>query len=100
MTGAPPNVVMVAAALADLRLESDLKDIYAAVAKANPEWRKQYKNEESFLGTIRHTLESYCPQSENYRPDRPAFFEKTATGRYRLVPPAEREDVISRGRSL
>jgi hypothetical protein len=99
-TDLPANLKFIATALVLAGGEADLSDIYAQAARVLPTCPDYYKNEDTFHATIRHTLESYCPQSENYTPDREAFFEKVSRGRYRVVMPADREAVKQRGRSL
>lgn len=100
MADLPDNLKFVGTTLVVAGGEADLAEIYAAAARVVPSWEEVYKDEESFRATIRHTLESYCPQSENYSPERVAFFEKVSRGRYRVVLPEHREAVKSRGRTL
>jgi hypothetical protein len=100
MSELPTNLKFIAIALVRAGGEADLSEIYKPAAIVLPNWAEYYKNEESFRGTIRHTLECYCPQSQNYREERDAFFEKVAPGRYRLVNVEDRETVKRRGRTL
>jgi hypothetical protein len=100
MTTFPVNVTIVASAVVMLGDEADLKDIYLKVGELVPNWEELYRDVESFRGTIRNTIESYCPQSQNWDGSREAMFEKVRKGRYRVVLPADRLRVIARGRSL
>ncbi len=59
----PVNVKMVGAALVFLDNEADLNHIYQKMAELLPDWKAYYKNEASFHGTIRATLEAHSPQS-------------------------------------
>lgn len=90
----------MAGALVFLNRPADLREIYREVGDLVPNWQDAYKNEESFHATIRSTIESYCPQSEKWTPDREAIFENVDRGRYRIVPPEDRARVIARGRTL
>lgn len=100
MSNAPFGVQLVAAAFVEAGERADLSAVYRNMAALFPDWPDHYKDEASFRATVRSTIESYCPQSENYQEDREAFFERIARGRYRLVPPEEREAVKQRGRTL
>lgn len=86
----PDMPKFVAQAILDFGLEANLRDIYGAAARIFPQWTQHYKNEDSFHASIRHTLESYCPECENYRLEREPLFRKVDRGRYRLLKPTER----------
>jgi hypothetical protein len=96
MGNVPLNVQIVAAALIRAGEEANLAEIYREVAHLIPDWAALYKNEESFRGTVRATIEEYCPQSEKYMAANEALFERVGRGRYRLVYPADRQAVIAR----
>lgn len=100
MSDVPENLKFIAIALLNAGGEADLSRIYEEAAKVLPTWPAFYKNEEAFRGTIRSTLEAYCPQSEKYSPEREALFEKISRGRYRVVYPQDREAGKKRGRIL
>lgn len=102
MTQYPFNPTLVALALSYLGGEADLRDIYAKVRELAEKLDVDldYKNEASFQGTVRHTLESYCPQSENWQPGNEPFVERTDRGRYRVRLAVERTSQDVRGRSL
>jgi hypothetical protein len=94
------NAKMVAIAVVHLGGEANLSEIYAKIRELSPEWPKSYKDDQSFEATVRHTIETYCPQSENWSYEREALFEKVDRGRYRTVPVDERPAVVARGRQL
>lgn len=96
----PFNVQVVAAALITRSDEADLAAIYRATEEFLPNWRELYKNEESFHATIRATIHRHCPQSAEWQVGNEPFFERVATGRYRIVPPEDRPEVVRRGRVL
>lgn len=100
MTELPINAQLVAGAIVLLRDEADLGDIYVQVAKLLPTWKDHYKNEESFHGTIRATLEGHSPQSAKWDASREALFERVSSGRYRVLYPHQRADAIAKGRSI
>ncbi|HVX87549.1 MAG TPA: hypothetical protein VG940_01385 [Gemmatimonadales bacterium] len=96
----PLNVTYVAVAINRLGGSATLARIYEQVRTLNPEWRAQYKSDDSFMGTVRATIEEYCPQSEKFKSNNPAFFERIASGEYRVIPKAEREAAERKGRTL
>jgi hypothetical protein len=100
MSAIPVNLQIVAGALIFLGGTANLGEIYQEVANLVPDWREFYKSEDSFHATIRSTLESHCPQSEKWVPQREAMFEKIDRGRYRIVPKVERSRVIAKGVTL
>lgn len=94
------NAKLVATALLEFDGDAGLRDIYRQVERLLPNWPEFYKSAETFHATVRHTIECHCPQSENYKSGETAYFERTARGRYRLVPVSERAAVIARGRRI
>jgi hypothetical protein len=92
------NVQIVVAAICTVGDEADLRDIYRGVQEFVPDWRNRYKSEESFEGTIRATIEEFCPQSEKYKQANEALFSRVSPGRYRVLDPSERES--ARGRTI
>jgi hypothetical protein len=57
----PLNVAFVAGALHRHGGRATLAQIYQARRDFVPDWAQLYKSEDSFMGTIRATLEQYCP---------------------------------------
>jgi hypothetical protein len=96
----PLNVALVAVAVQRCGGRASLSAIYQAMRVLVPDWKSEYKSEDSFEGTIRATLEQYCPQSERYSPKEPAFFERVGPGQYRIIPADERAEAEQRGRGL
>ena len=87
----PLNVTNVAVAIGRLGGVATLARIYEEVRALNPDWRAQYKSDDSFMGTVRATIEEYCPQSEKFTGKNPAFFQRIASGEYRVISKDERE---------
>jgi hypothetical protein len=96
----PLNVALVAVAFHRAGGEATLDRIYQEMRTLDPEWQLRYKSEDVFEATIRKTIEDYCPQSQNFSPTRPPFFQRLGQGRYRVVPPQERDEVERLGRRL
>jgi predicted DNA-binding protein len=96
----PHNVKLVAVAILRAGGRATLPRIYAGVRELNPEWVAQYRSDESFMGTVRSTIEEYCPQSEKFKLNNPAFFERLDAGEYRVISSEEREAAERRGRRL
>lgn len=88
----------IAMALHAHRGKATLLQIYEHCREHVDNWRQNYKNEDSFLGTIRSVIEAYCPQSEKFVG--PAFFEQTEAGTYRIITREEREAGRYQTRSL
>jgi len=101
MTSAiPPHVAIIAAAILRLKRPAKLSEIYREVARINITWPDEYKDEESFQGAIRSTIEAHCPQSEKFsHPDLP-LFEWVRDGTYRVVPALEWEEAASRRKQV
>ena len=96
----PLNVTYVAVAIGRLGGKGSLSAIYQKVRELNPDWVSQYKSDDTFMGTVRSTIEEYCPSSEKFTGKNPAFFERIASGEYRVISKDEREALEKRGRTL
>jgi|SRR5438067_7273078 len=100
MADLPRNLKLLAIAFARLGGEADLARLYAEIRALDPKWPARYRSDETFEATVRKTIEDHCPQSENFSPERPALFQRTERGRYRVLRPDEREVIEARGRRL
>lgn len=49
----------------------------------------QYKDEKSCKETIQRVIENHCPESDNYREERIAYFRRIDRGVYELLPKSE-----------
>jgi hypothetical protein len=49
----------------------------------------QYKDEKTCRETIQRVIENHCPESDNYRSERPSYFQRLDRGVYKLLSESE-----------
>ncbi|MDR3525340.1 MAG: hypothetical protein P4L66_14715 [Acetobacteraceae bacterium] len=70
-------------ALMEIGGEADLAQIYRVVERIRKNGGRSVPK--SLEATVRQSIESHCPTSENYRLVNGAYFEHTDRGRYKLI---------------
>lgn len=73
----------IRAALLEIGGEADLAQIYRVVERIRKDAGRSVPR--SLDATVRQSIESHCPTSENYREVNGRYFEHIDRGRYRLI---------------
>ncbi len=85
----PITVEEVIACFFELGSEVQVGAVKQRVIKRRGRIPAQYKDEKSCKETIQRIIENHCPESDNYREERIAYFRRVERGVYQILPKSE-----------